>query len=544
MNIGKRKSTLLLLCMICAVVTLKSMSADASAGSVTGYQKITWGISTGRYYVNGTHAFCAQYNKSWPTVGTSVTRIEPCTNQILRKALYYGYNGPQNTLGTDERAHVLTAIAVSDANIGERETGASAKYDEFYWDIVNNPNKYPNPPENFKAYMAITASEELQNLAFYEVEKNGFVTGVKTSSRPELTDGNSCYSLEGAQYGIYKSNTLTESSKVGTLTIGADGKSNKVELASGIYYAQEIKAPRGYAKSDKITQFTVIAEKTTTLQFSDVPQVNPIDILLEKVDADTKENKPQGAGTLKGAQFTVQYYAGLWDENVNPQSLGKTPAKTWVFETDKQGFVRYTEEYLVSGDKLYEAMPLGTLVIRETKASEGYLLNEETFIRQISGEGIKETVATYTAPTALEKVITYELLIHKQDTNDNPLQGAEFTLYSDEQCQQELAKGVTDENGILRFKSLYAKIRYYLKETKPPVGYRGQTDENGEQQQYEIYEEGMPQDGKVHLDVVNEIDFVLPNTGAPAPLYTNLAGIALCALSINIIKKRKQKGEK
>lgn len=543
MNIGKRKSMLLLLCMICTFVALKSISADASAGSVTGYQKVTWGISTGRYYVNGTHAFCAQYNKSWPTVGTSVIRIESCTNQILRKALYYGYNGPKNTLGTDERAHVLTAIAVSDANIGERETGASAKYDEFYWDIVNNPDKYPNPPENFKAYMAITASDDLQNLAFYEVEKNGSVTGVKTSENPSISDGNSCYSLEGAQYGIYKSNTLTENSKVGTLTMGADGKSNKVELAAGIYYAHEIKAPKGYATSNKVTQFTVTPEKTTTLQFSDVPQVNPIDILLEKVDADTKENKPQGGGTLKGAQFSVQYYAGLWEENVNPESLGKTPAKTWVFETDEQGTIRYTEGYLISGDALYDAMPLGTLVIRETKASDGYLLNEATFVRQITGEGNGKTVSTYKFPTVEEKVITYDLVIRKQDNDDKPLQGAEFTLYSDEQCRQELAKGVTDENGILRFPTLYAKVRYYLKETKPPVGYRVQKDEKGEQQQYEIYEEGMPQDGEVHLDVVNEIDFVLPNTGAPAPLYMNLAGIALCALSINIIRKGKQKGE-
>ena len=544
MNIGKRKSMLLLLCVICAFVALKSISADASAGTVTGYQKITWGISTGRYYVNGTHAFCAQYNKSWPTVGTSVTRIEPCTNEILRKALYYGYNGPQNTLGTNERAHVLTAIAVSDANIGERETGASAKYDEFYWDIVNNPDKYPNPPENFKAYMAITASDELQNLAFYEVEKNGSVTGVKTSSRPDLSDGNNCYSLEGAQYGIYKSDTLTESSKVGTLTMGADGKSNKVELAAGIYYAQEIKAPKGYAKSDKITQFTITAEKTTTLEFSDDPQVNPIDILLRKVDADTKENKPQGAGTLKGAQFTVQYYKGLWEENVNPETMGKTPTKTWVFETDEQGFVRYTEEYLVSGDTLYEAMPLGTLVIRETKASEGYLMNKDTFIHQITGEGSGNTVSTYTFPTVEEKVITYDLIIHKNDANKKPLQGAEFTLYSDEQCQQEIAKGVTDENGILRFQTLYAMIQYYVKETKAPVGYRGQTDENGEQQRYEIYEEGMPQDGEVHLDVINDIDFILPDTGAPAPLYMNLAGIALCALSTRFMKKQREKGEK
>ena len=223
--------------------------------------------------------------------------------------------------------------------------------------------------------------------------------------------------------------------------------------------------------------------------------------------------------------------------------MGKTPAKTWVFETDEQGIIRYTEGYLVSGDTLYEALPLGTLVIWETCASEGYLLNEETFVCQITGEGNGKTVSTYMFPTVEEKVITYELVIHKKDTNDKPLQGAEFTLYSDEQCQQELAKGVTDENGILRFQALYAIVPYYVKETKPPVGYRSPVDENGKQQRYEIYEEGMPQDGEVHFDIVNEIDFVLPNTGAPAPLYMNLAGIALCALSIRFIKKQKRKGE-
>lgn len=171
MNKDKRRLSRWFLAILFVTMSICVAKANASAGTVTGYEKITWGISSGRYYVNGVHAFCAQYNKSWPTVGTVVEEIVPCTNDVLRKALYYGYNGPQNTLGTDERAHILTAIAVSDANIGESETGASAKYDAFYWDLVNNPSNYPSPPSNFKAYLAITASDAMQNLAFYEMEK-------------------------------------------------------------------------------------------------------------------------------------------------------------------------------------------------------------------------------------------------------------------------------------------------------------------------------------------------------------------------------------
>lgn len=540
MNIGKTKTMLFALCSVFLISLLGVCSVHASAGSVTGYQKITWGISTGRYYVNGIHAFCAQYNKSWPLVGTNVERIELSNNEVLRKALYYGYNGPKNTLGTDEKAHVLTAIAVSDANIGERETGASAKYDEFYWDIVNNPSKYPAPPKNFKAYMAITTGDDLQNLAFYEFEKNGYVTAIKTSENPELTEGNGGYSLAGAKYGIYNSKTISESTKVGTLTMDANGKSNTVELSPGIYYAYELVAPKGYEKSDKITQFIVTEEQTITLRFSDKPQLIAIDILLEKVDAATNSSKPQGAATLKGAQFTVKYFPGVWEENINPESLGVNPSRTWVFETDDEGLIRYSEKYRTSGHALYNSLPLGTLVIQENKASEGYMLNENIYVRQLTAG--QSEISAYQPPKIPEQVITYDLVLHKSDSNEKVLEGAEFTLYSDQECEQELQKGVTDENGELRFENLFPKVKYYLKETKTPTGYVGPTNEDGEQLVYEIFKEGMSSE-EVHMNVKNEKDFVLPNTGTSIPLVMNLTGGTLCALSIYTMRKKKEKGE-
>ena len=162
---NKSKWRWLLLFIVCMMPFFCCLQSKASAGAVTSYEKITWGISTGRYAVNGIHAFCAEYSKTFPTVGTTIDSIVECNNEVVRKALYYGYNGPENVLGTDNKAHVLTAIAISDANIGERATGASAKYDEFYWELVNNPSNYPSPPSKFKAYLAITTSEELQDLA-------------------------------------------------------------------------------------------------------------------------------------------------------------------------------------------------------------------------------------------------------------------------------------------------------------------------------------------------------------------------------------------
>ena len=116
-------------------------------------------------------------------------------------------------------------------------------------------------------------------------------------------------------------------------------------------------------------------------------------------------------------------------------------------------------------------------------------------------------------------------------------------MYSDEECQQEIVKGVTDENGELRFESLFPRVKYYLKETKVPTGYLGPTDEDGEQLVYEIYEEDMESE-EVQIDVKNEKDFVLPNTGSSIPLIMNLAGATLCALSICTKRKKKvEKGE-
>ena len=390
MNKNIRKLSLLLLVVFCAMTLSKTIATHASVGTVTGYEKITWGISTGRYYVNGIHAFCSEYNKTWPTVGTQITSILPCTNEIIRKALYYGYHGPKNTLGTDERAHVLTAIAISDANIGVAATDVKQKYHEFYWDIVNNPSKYPVPPNQFKAFLAKPSSNQMQTLAFYEVEKNGYIIAQKESKDLKITNGNPCYSLQGAEYGVYQDATCSESSKVGKLTINEAGQSNRLELAPGRYYARETVAPKGYQLNEEVVGFTVSSEQTTRLTFQNAPICYKPDIILQKIDAQTEAPIPQRNASLQGAQFLVKFYTGLWDEGVDPGELERTPTHSWIFETDEEGKILWSSEYQVEGDALYESIPLGTLTIQETKASKGYDINKETFILRLTETGMEQ----------------------------------------------------------------------------------------------------------------------------------------------------------
>jgi LPXTG-motif cell wall-anchored protein len=57
---------------------------------------------------------------------------------------------------------------------------------------------------------------------------------------------------------------------------------------------------------------------------------------------------------------------------------------------------------------------------------------------------------------------------------------------------------------------------------------------------------GTEADREVNMDIINEVDYVLPNTGSHATLLMSIAGMALCGMSLYLDKqeKKQEKGEK
>lgn len=282
----------------------------------------------------------------------------------------------------------------------------------------------------------------------------------KSSANPELTDGNNCYSREGAVYGVYSG-----SNKIAQMTTDSGGYAKVDNIPAGNYTVKEITAPKGYALDLTAHNITVVSGQTATVTVSDVPQSDPISILLGKIDRETTLNMPQGSASLEGAEFTVKFY-GIETEEENPTDPaeeGKQPLRTWVFSTNEKGFVYYSKEYKISGDEFYytsdgfETLPIGIVTIQETKAPEGYLLNDEVFVRQITSSGTAESVNTYNEPTILEDIIRGDIQIIKYgesnaESDDSgadikpPLEFVKFHLQS--KTTGEIFTIVTDENGI------------------------------------------------------------------------------------------------
>lgn len=307
--------------------------------------------------------------------------------------------------------------------------------------------------------------------------QKGKLTILKKSANTDITDNNDCYSLADAVYGVYKSeaDAKSDKSKVTSLKTKDTGWSNTVELEAGTYYLKEVTAPKGYALSSEIKKVTITAGKETQFgtnnELMDYPQSDPVAVVLGKVDKETNKNKPQGSASLDGAEFTVKYYKGLYDED--PAKSGKIAARSWVLKTDEDGYCELTSAYKVSGDDFYyngtntPTLPVGTMTIQETKAPIGYFINNEVFVRKITSTGTSEFVSTFNQPKVLEKVIKFNIKKVQVGTT-TPVSGAVFSHTKPDGTTESLT---TDEKGEITITGL-ASGTHKIKEIKSPDGYQ------------------------------------------------------------------------
>ena len=253
--------------------------------------------------------------------------------------------------------------------------------------------------------------------------------------------------LAGAEFAVTDSRGFTK-----TVTTDASGKASITELPYDDYTIREIKAPKGYALSDK--EYSV--KKTELVHGSPVviEAANKYilgSVTIKKVDHENPEK------LLEGAKFNVT------DEN---GSLLKWKAKGDVYTLDERG-----SSVITAGRVTLRDLPEGTYTLTEIDAPSGYAILD-------GSRAFTITEANMTAPLEIkvENLLRRTAVgFIKVDKNNKELRlaGAEFTLYrmNGEKQGEVVATGVTNSNGLVTFTEL-TMGSYRAKETKAPKGYK------------------------------------------------------------------------
>lgn len=477
-----------LLAVLVTVGTVFSggMTVHAADGTVSFHAgaNIPYGdYFTSRMTFDGNNtAYCVEPLKKTPASG-SYSYDLLAKDSPLRKALYYlnGGYGYEKTVKdkyfsgwSDDNSYVIGHLVVAYIYAGySSDTGAFHGAPQSFIDkakeVAQAIKSLPAPPENFRAFIIPGSGSQTVVGSWYQVPY-GYLEIRKSSANASVSDGNSNYSLQGAEYGIYKGDELVQ-----TLTTDKNGYAKSGELEEGNYTIKETKASKGFILDTKAHNVTVKSEATTPVNVTEIPQSNPMDLLLQKLDKESQEAQPQGSASLADAQFTVKFYTEQSDQD--PSANGAKPARTWIFKTDAEGKSHFSKDYLVSGDAFYTqtdgktiCLPLGTVTVQETKAPTGYFANDTVFVQKITADGSKETVKCYNASSVDEQIYRGDLeLVKVSDGEQTRLSDIPFTITSVTTGESHTI--VTDKNG---YASTTSKWNKHTQNTN-----RGETSEDG-----------------------------------------------------------------
>lgn len=321
--------------------------------------KFTIGTSTGNHM-----GYCAQPQTPTPSGYYTVSKLDCSTEKgkKIKIALMFGENGPWysesvNLFGGCSWSsvyaylHAMIGIVYSGQTIGLTATQVQAMNGAINQQYLERGNLAIL--NNYTVYVAYNNKQDIVWLEKVpDTPPTGKITLKKVSSKPELTDGESYYSLKGAQYGVYSDSACT--TKVSTLTTDAAGNSNTISItANKTYYIKEITAPAGFELDTKIYSAWITVDKTVTLNVSEKPKEGYL--ILKKTSVNPELTESNTNYTLAGAVYGIYKEVGcttLIDKlTTNAQGSSNTitlvPNKTYYIKEIEapKGFKKDTKTY-------------------------------------------------------------------------------------------------------------------------------------------------------------------------------------------------------
>ncbi len=422
----------------------------------------------GRFSVNGKAAFCCDHEKFTPPTGTKASASVGNSADVA-KVLYYGYAGPEQWSGFADSSSALVATSLAlDHYFNNGSGDGSASYSEFMKFLDTKDASMSGT--SYIIYKTGSASYQRLIARIPDIKVSVSVT--KESVEKTFTEGNSCYSLAGAQYGVYAGGRLLT-----TVTTGKDGKASaEITLnreAAGKITIKEMKPSEGYVLDEK----EYVCDGTSgkiSITSKEPPVKNPVSMLLYKYDSETEKTAdaedgkiyiPQKGGSLAGAVFKVDFFGIKHDELPQDKDYSDLkPLRTWYFSSDKDGRIKFEKSFLAPGyeqseifvdpdDGKSSALPLGVVAIKEVKAPEGYLVNGDVYVSEIRAEGAAAETDAYQISEIPENIKRGDLKFCKtEDGSNHRMAGIPFMITSLQENGSDTQDGeshilVTDENG-------------------------------------------------------------------------------------------------
>lgn len=404
-------------------------------------------------------AYCAQGFLSYPEVNQKLTRYGSPEIPELDYVIYHGYDGKivTSVAGLDEGKSESATMAAVWLAIGDKRPDLLnfiPKYDspwhgnkaykerweaikdpqikEASWDLYQQALAYARAGaggiEKGSAILWINRTPKGENKTFgYQclitAEKKTRVVFTKTSADVRISANNGEYAVEGAKYTIYRA---SDSSPVGSITTDVNGHAELALDPNCTYYAQETKAPRGYAKNEDRIEFTT-AGLSTLVTAADKPCT--FTFVVRKHDIATGGASQAGC-SLEGAEFEL--------------TSDDTPDFRATAATDNEGVATF------------ENIPLGTIHVRETKAPVGYLLDTQEHTYHVGADDLNDagTIALTPEHDFDETPVAFDIEIAKfkdEGTDETskqevPAEGVTFQIISNT-TNKEIGSITTDKDG-------------------------------------------------------------------------------------------------